>query len=227
MMSDTDTTEETPEEVGQEAPAEEVAEEQPAADESAEEEAATEEEPAAEEPAEEEPAAEEEAAAEEEPAPEEEAAAEEPAEETPAEEEKEEPKMSEPATVEVAGDIKDLGESIVGLTLMEAQQLSDYLKNEHGIEPAAGGGVMMAGPASGGDGGAEEEKDSFDVVLTSFGDKKIQVIKAVRAITGLGLKEAKEMVEGTPNAVKEGLSKEEAEKVKEELEEVGASVELK
>ncbi len=219
MMSDTDTTEETPEEapeeVGQEAPAEEVAEEQPAADESAEEEAATEEEPAAEEPAEEEPA------------PEEEAAAEEPAEETPAEEEKEEPKMSEPATVEVAGDIKDLGESIVGLTLMEAQQLSDYLKNEHGIEPAAGGGVMMAGPASGGDGGAEEEKDSFDVVLTSFGDKKIQVIKAVRAITGLGLKEAKEMVEGTPNAVKEGLSKEEAEKVKEELEEVGASVELK
>ncbi len=133
--------------------------------------------------------------------------------------------MSDTATAEVPAAIKDLGEKIVGLTLLEAQALSDYLKDEHGIEPAAGGGVMMAAAPAGG--GEEEEKTAFDVVLTSAGDKKIQVIKAVRAITGLGLKEAKDLVEGAPKAVKEGVSKEDAEKVKAELEEAGAGVELK
>jgi large subunit ribosomal protein L7/L12 len=133
--------------------------------------------------------------------------------------------MTEAATTDYAAGIKKLGDSIVELTLLEAQQLSDYLKDEHGIEPAAGGAVMMAGPADAG--GAEEEKTSFDVVLTGIGDKKIQVIKAVRSITGLGLKEAKDLVEGAPKAVKEGVGKEDADKVKAELEEAGASVEIK
>jgi large subunit ribosomal protein L7/L12 len=133
--------------------------------------------------------------------------------------------MTEAATTDYAEGIKKLGDSIVGLTLLEAQQLSDYLKDEHGIEPAAGGAVMMAGPADAG--GAEEEKTSFDVVLTGIGDKKIQVIKAVRSITGLGLKEAKDLVEGAPKPVKEGVGKEDADKVKAELEEAGASVEIK
>jgi large subunit ribosomal protein L7/L12 len=99
----------------------------------------------------------------------------------------------------------------------------------HGIEPAAGGGVMMAAPGAGGEAGgaAAVEKDTFDVILTGFGDKKIGVIKVVRAATGLGLKEAKDLVEGVPKPVKEGISKEDAEKLKRELEEAGASVELK
>jgi large subunit ribosomal protein L7/L12 len=134
--------------------------------------------------------------------------------------------MSDAATTEFKAEIKDLGDKIVGLTLLDAQQLSDYLKDEYGIEPASGGAVMMAaGPADGG--GADEEKTSFDVVLAGAGDKKIQVIKAVRGITGLGLKEAKDLVEGAPKAVKEGVSKDEAEKLKAELEEAGASVEVK
>jgi large subunit ribosomal protein L7/L12 len=133
--------------------------------------------------------------------------------------------MTETATREWKSDIKDLGEKIVGLTLLDAQELSDYLKDEHGIEPAAGGGVMMV--AGGDGGGAAEEQTAFDVVLASIGDKKIQVIKAVRALTGLGLKEAKDLVEAAPKAVKEGVSKEEAEKVKGELEESGATVEIK
>ena len=135
--------------------------------------------------------------------------------------------MSDTATTEVPENLKTLADQIVGLTLLEAQKLSDYLKDEHGIEPAAGGGVMMAAPAGGDGDGAAEEKDSFDVVLTEAGQKKIQVIKAVRGITGLGLKEAKELVEGAPKAVKEGASKDEAEKLKAELEEAGATVELK
>ena len=135
--------------------------------------------------------------------------------------------MTETATREWKDSTKDLGEKIVGLTLLEAQELSDFLKDEHGIEPAAGGGVMMAVAPGGGDGGAAEEKTSFDVVLAAIGDKKIQVIKAVRAITGLGLKEAKELVEAAPKAVKEGVSKDDAEKLKGELEEAGASVEIK
>ncbi len=135
--------------------------------------------------------------------------------------------MTEAATREWKPETKDLGEKIVGLTLLEAQELSDYLKDEHGIEAAAGGGVMMAAPAGGDAGGGAEEQTAFDVVLESIGDKKIQVIKAVRSITGLGLKEAKDLVEGAPKAVKEGVSKEEAEKVKAELEEAGASVAVK
>jgi large subunit ribosomal protein L7/L12 len=131
---------------------------------------------------------------------------------------------------EVADDIKQLGDKIVGLTLKQAVDLAAYLKDEHGIEPAAGGAVMMAGPAAGGGGAAapaEEAKSTFDVVLKSGGDKKIQVIKVVRAATGLGLKEAKDLVEAAPKVVKEGLSKEDAEKLKKELEEQGATVELK
>lgn len=123
-------------------------------------------------------------------------------------------------------DIKTLGDKIVGLTLMQAKELGDYLKDEHGIEPAAGGGaVMMAAPAAGG-GEEAEEKTSFDVILKNFGEKKIQVIKVVRALTGLGLKEAKDLVEGAPKPVKEGLSKEDAEAAKKQLEDVGATVEL-
>lgn len=125
-------------------------------------------------------------------------------------------------------DIKSLGDKIVGLTLLEAKNLTDYLKDVHGIEPAAGGGVMVAGPA-GGDGGAAvaEEKDEFDVVLTNFGGNKIAVIKVVRAATGLGLKEAKDLVEAAPKPVKTAVSKDDAEKLKKELEEAGATVELK
>jgi len=131
---------------------------------------------------------------------------------------------------EVAEDIKQLGDKIVGLTLKQAVDLAAYLKDTHGIEPAAGGAVMMAGPAAGGGGAAapaEEAKSTFDVVLKSGGDKKIQVIKVVRAATGLGLKEAKDLVEGAPKTVKEGLSKEDAEKLKKEIEEQGGAVELK
>ena len=130
---------------------------------------------------------------------------------------------------EVATEIKELGEKIVGLTLKQAVDLAAYLKDTHGIEPAAGG-VMMAGGGGGGGAAAapvEEAKSTFDVVLKAGGEKKIQVIKVVRAATGLGLKEAKDLVEAAPKAVKEGLSKEDAEKLKKELEEQGATVELK
>ena len=123
-------------------------------------------------------------------------------------------------------DIKALAEQIVGLTLLEAKELQDLMKDEYGIEPAAGGAVMMAGGGDAG-GAAAEEQTEFDVVLTSAGDKKINVIKEVRAITGLGLKEAKEMVESAPKPVKEGVSKDEANELKEKLEAAGAGVELK
>jgi len=123
-------------------------------------------------------------------------------------------------------DIKSLGDSIVKLTLMQAKELGDYLKEEHGIEPAAGGAVMVAGPTAGGEAEAEEEKTMFNVILKEIGDKKIQVIKEVRALTGLGLKEAKGVVDSAPKAVKEGLSKEDAEAAKQQLEAAGAVVEL-
>ena len=124
-------------------------------------------------------------------------------------------------------DLKKLAEEIVGLTLLEAQELKTILKDEYGIEPAAGGAVMMAGPA-GGDAGAEaEEKTEFDVILKSAGAQKINVIKEVRAITGLGLKEAKDLVEAGGKAVKEGVDKAEAEDIKAKLEAAGADVELK
>jgi len=125
-------------------------------------------------------------------------------------------------------DLKKLAEEIVGLTLLEAQELKTILKDEYGIEPAAGGAVMMAGPAAGGEAAAaEEEKTEFDVILKAAGAQKINVIKEVRAITGLGLKEAKDLVEAGGKAVKEGASKEEAEEIKGKLEAAGAEVELK
>ena len=123
-------------------------------------------------------------------------------------------------------DLKKLAEDIVGLTLLEAQELKTILKDEYGIEPAAGGAVMMAGPADGA-GAAEEEKTEFDVILKSPGASKINVIKEVRGLTGLGLKEAKDLVEAGGKAVKEGCSKDEAEDIKGKLEAAGAEVELK
>ncbi len=123
-------------------------------------------------------------------------------------------------------DLKKLAEEIVGLTLLEAAELKKILKDEYGIEPAAGGAVMMAGPAAA-PAEAEEEKTEFDVILVEAGEKKINVIKEVRAITGLGLKEAKDLVEAGGKAVKEAASKEEAEKIKAQLEGAGAKVELK
>jgi large subunit ribosomal protein L7/L12 len=135
--------------------------------------------------------------------------------------------MTDAATMEVKDSIKKLGDSIVGLTLLEAQQLSDYLKDQYGIEPAAGGAVMLAAPAGGGAAAVAEEKTSFNVVLKAASpEKKISVIKVVRELTGLGLKEAKDLVEGAPKAVKEGVSKEQAEEVKKKLEEAGGTVEV-
>ena len=122
-------------------------------------------------------------------------------------------------------DLKKMAEEIVGLTLLEAQELKTILKDEYGIEPAAGGAVMMAGPADGG--AAEEEKDEFDVILVAAGASKINVIKEVRSITGLGLKEAKDLVEAGGKAVKEGAPKAEAEEIKAKLEAAGAEVVLK
>ena len=124
-------------------------------------------------------------------------------------------------------DLKKLAEEIVNLTLLEAQELKQILKDEYGIEPAAGGAVMMAGPAAGGAAEAVEEKTEFDVVLMEAGPNKINVIKEVRAITGLGLKEAKDLVEAGGKAVKEAASKDEAEEIKKKLEGAGAKVELK
>ncbi len=133
----------------------------------------------------------------------------------------------ESVTKDWNSEIKKLGDKIVGLTLMQAKELGDYLKEEHGIEPSSGGAVMVAGPASaGGEAAAEEEKTSFDVILKEFGEKKIQVIKEVRALTSLGLKEAKDLVDNLPKPVKEGVSKEEAEEVRSKLEAAGATVEI-
>lgn len=133
------------------------------------------------------------------------------------------------ATMEFADTTKKLGDQIMGLTLKEAKELSDYLKDVHGIEPAAGGAVMMAPAGGGGGGGAEAPaaKTEFDVVLDGFGDNKIAVIKVVRQATGLGLKEAKDLVEGVPSKIKEGLSDADAKKLKAELEASGATVSIK
>ncbi|MCH2162504.1 MAG: 50S ribosomal protein L7/L12 [Phycisphaerales bacterium] len=136
--------------------------------------------------------------------------------------------MSEEATKTFEANITKLGDEIAGLTLKEAVDLADYMKDTYDIEPAAGGAVMMAGPgggAGGDDGGGEQTE--FDVVLESAGEKKIQVIKVVREVTGLGLKEAKAMVDDAPAAVKEKASKEEAEELKTKLEEAGGTVNLK
>ena len=133
----------------------------------------------------------------------------------------------EAATVEFAPETRDLGDRIAGLTLKQAKELSDYLKNEYGIEPAAGGGAVMIAAPSEGAGGAQQVQTEFDVVLTGFGEKKLNVVKVVKNLTGSNLMEAKKLVESAPAKIKEKLSKEEAEKVKKELEEAGASVELK
>lgn len=125
---------------------------------------------------------------------------------------------------EFSKEITELCDKLVNLTVKDAQSVVDCLKDVHGIEPASGG-VIMAGPAAGGE--AEVEKDSFDVHLVAVGDKKIAVIKAVRAATGLGLKEAKALVDQAPKTIKEGVPKEEAEALVKELEEAGAAVELK
>jgi len=132
---------------------------------------------------------------------------------------------------ELKNEVKELGDKIVALSLLDAQALSTYLKETYGIEAAAGGAVMMAAPAGGAGGGAAapaaEVQTTFDVVLKAAGEKKINVIKVVRAATGLGLKEAKDLVEGAPKAVKTGVEKAEADKLKKELEAEGATVELK
>lgn len=124
---------------------------------------------------------------------------------------------------------KSLGDQLVGLTLLQAKALADYLKEVHGIEPAGGGVMVAAMPGAGGGAAAApaEEKTEFDVILAAVGENKLGVIKAVRAMTSLGLKEAKELVEGAPKPVKQGAPKEEAEKMKKELEAAGAKVELK
>ena len=128
-------------------------------------------------------------------------------------------------------DLKKLAEDISKLSLVDAVELKNILKDDYGIEPAAGGAVMVAGTAPGGPGGADgaaggDEKSEFNVILKSAGDKKINVIKEVRTITGLGLKEAKDLVEAGGKAVKEGVPKDEAEEIKKKLEEAGAEVEL-
>ena len=135
--------------------------------------------------------------------------------------------MAESATLDVSPELKDLGDKIAALTLKQAKELSDYIENAYGIKPAAGGAVMMAAPAEGGGAAAAAEPTEFDVVLTGFGDKKLDVVKVVKAITGASLMDAKKLVEGAPAKIKEKVSKEEANKVKEELEKAGASVELK
>jgi len=123
-------------------------------------------------------------------------------------------------------DVKKIADQLVELTVKEVNELLDVLKEEHGIEPAAAA-VAVAGPAAGGDGGAAEEKTEFDVILKAPGGAKLQIVKLVKELTGLGLKEAKAVVDSAPAPVKEGVSKDEAESLKTQLEEAGAEVELK
>lgn len=124
-------------------------------------------------------------------------------------------------------DLNALADQLVGLTIKEVNELATILKDEHGIEPAAAAVAVAAGPAGGGDGGAAEEKTDFDIVLTSAGAAKLKVVKEVKNLLGLGLKEAKDLVDGAPSTIKEGVPKEEAEKIKTDLEAAGASIELK
>jgi len=134
--------------------------------------------------------------------------------------------MSEEATVELEAELQTIADQLDGLTLLQASKLVKYLEDKWGVSAAAPVAVAAA-PGAGGGGGGEEEKTSFDVILAGAGDKKIQVIKEVRAITGLGLKEAKAVVDGAPAPVKEGCSKEEAEEIKGQLEGAGATIEIK
>ncbi|QDT94016.1 50S ribosomal protein L7/L12 [Gimesia algae] len=131
------------------------------------------------------------------------------------------------ATTEFGEETKELGDKIAGLTLLQAKDLAEYLDEVHGIKAAAGGAVMMAPQGDGGGAAAAEEKTEFDVILTGFGDSKIPVIKIVRAATGLGLKEAKDLVEGAPKPLKEGISKEDAEAMVKEIKEAGGTAEVK
>ena len=124
-------------------------------------------------------------------------------------------------------DIKAIAEELVNLTVKEVQELATVLKDEYGIEPAAAAVAVAAGPATGGEAAAAEEKTSFDVVLKEAGAAKLQVVKAVKEACGLGLKEAKDLVDGAPSTLKEGLAKAEAENLKKAIEEAGAVVELK
>ncbi len=124
-------------------------------------------------------------------------------------------------------DIKAIAEELVNLTVKEVNELATILKDEYGIEPAAAAVAVAAGPAAGGAAAAAEEKTSFDVVLAEVGGAKLQVVKAVKEACGLGLKEAKDLVDGAPSTLKEGLSKDEAENLKKAIEEAGAKVELK
>ena len=133
---------------------------------------------------------------------------------------------AEAEVVEFDSATKELGDKIVGLTLLEAKKVVDYLKAVHNIEPAGGGAVMVAGPAAEA-APAAEAKTEFDLVLTGDGGNKIPVIKVVRAATGLGLKEAKDLVEGAPKPIKTGISKEDAEKLKAEIEGAGGSCDIK
>ena len=123
-------------------------------------------------------------------------------------------------------DLKAFAEQLVNLTVKEVNELAEILKEEYGIEPAAAA-VAVAGPAAGGEGAAEEEKTSFDVILKSFGSSKLAVVKLVKELTSLGLKEAKELVDSAPAPLKEGVAKDEAEALKTQLEEAGAEVEIK
>lgn len=126
-------------------------------------------------------------------------------------------------------DLKNIAETLVNLTVKEVNELATILKDEYGIEPAAAAPVMIAGGAAAGDGGAAaaEEKTEFNVMLVDHGPKKLEIVKIVKTVTGLGLKEAKDIVDGVPSAVKEAVGKEEAEDIKKQLEEAGAKVELK
>jgi large subunit ribosomal protein L7/L12 len=132
----------------------------------------------------------------------------------------------ETATIEYSADAKKLGDEIAEMTLKQAKELSDYLENEHGIKAAAGGGVMVAAAPGAGDEPAEAQTE-FDVVLTGFGDKKLDVVKVVKTITGATLMESKKMVESCPATLKEAVSKEDADKVKADVEAAGGSVEVK
>jgi len=136
--------------------------------------------------------------------------------------------MSDAAVAELPSDLKTLGDSIANLTLKQAKQLSDYIKDAYGIEPAAGGAVMMA-PAGGAGGGeaAKAEPTEFDIVLTSFGEKKLDVVKVVKNLTGASLMDAKKLVEAAPSTIKERVSKADADKIKGEIEAAGGKVEAK
>ena len=124
-------------------------------------------------------------------------------------------------------DLKEFAEQLVNLSVKEVNELANILKDDYGIEPAAAAAAVVAAPVDGGDGAGGAEKDSFDVILKSPGGAKLAIVKLVKELTGLGLKEAKELVDGAPKPVKEGVAKDEAEGLKKQLEEAGAEVELK